>query len=162
MIDKAQNREVFSNEELEALESNIAVMIESLADASHANRDPPEAVNLEWSSRLSQNRPGAPCVIIDRGILQEIVRGNHKWTDWAPLLKCHPRTIRRLALAEGLVDPGQPVYSTDVNEDGNTRRVYNPQGPHSRTSVMSDNELDAALTEILEMHLSQISLFSTF
>lgn len=130
----------------------MALMVEALADASHASRDPPDAVHLQWSSRASSGARGAPSVSIDDAILEEIVRGNHKWTDWAPLLNCHPRTIRRLALAKGLVEPGQPVFSTHVNNNGTRSRVYNRQGPRSRTSTKTDDELDALLTEILNTH----------
>lgn len=147
-----QNRQIFSDTEFTALESNIALLIESLSDATHENRDPPDSTDLQWSTRLVRNGPGAPSVKIDRAILTEIVHGNHKWTDWAPLLKCHPRTIRRLALSEGLVEPGQAVYSTQLNDDGSTYRHYNRQGPRSRTSGLTDNELDLAITDILNMH----------
>lgn len=107
-----QNQAVFPPDEFAALVTMIPILIETLEDASHESRDPPDDVDLDWISRDSSRGVGAPTVDIDPSLLSEIVSESHKWTDMAIILGCHARTIRRKALAAGLVAPGQAVYNT--------------------------------------------------
>lgn len=128
----------------------IPLLIETLEDASHESRDPPDNIDLDWVTRDSSRGAGAPCVDIDMSLLQEIVSENHKWTDMAVILGCHARTIRRKALAAGLVSPGQSVYNTVTNADGTTSRQYIIQGARSRTSTLTDAQLDVKVAEIIQ------------
>ena len=68
----------------------------------------------------------------------------------ALLLNCHPRTVRRRALEQGLVSAGSPVYTTVQNEDGSTSREYHIQGPRSRSSRMTDSQLDDNIRNIMQ------------
>lgn len=128
----------------------IPILIETLEDASHESRDPPDGVDLDWISRDSSRGVGAPTVDIDPSLLSEIVSESHKWTDMAIILGCHARTIRRKALAAGLVAPGQAVYNTVRDADGGTTRQYIVQGPRTRTSTLTDAQLDEKVAEIIQ------------
>lgn len=128
----------------------IPILVETLEDASHESRDPPDDIDLDWMLRDSTRGDGAPTVDIDTSLLREIVVENHKWTDMAVILGCHARTIRRKALAAGLVSPGQPVYNTIHDANGNSSRQYIIQGPRSRTSTLTDAQLDEKVAEIIE------------
>lgn len=45
-------------------------------------------------------------------------------TEIAAIVGCSARTIRRRALEQGLVEPGQPVYVDHINEDGSLTRFW--------------------------------------
>lgn len=145
-----QNQQVFPAEEFQALLTMIPIFIETLEDASHSSRDPPDEIDVSWVSRDPSVGVGAPQVNIDPSLLHEIVNESHKWTDMAVILGCHARTIRRRALQAGLVSPGQPVYNTVHDADGVTSRQYIIQGPRSRTSTLTDVQLDEKVGEIIE------------
>ncbi|KAI0371557.1 hypothetical protein BV20DRAFT_183669 [Pilatotrama ljubarskyi] len=68
-------------------------------------------------------------------------------TALAEVLGCHPRTVRRRALEQGLVPPGPPVRTPVVQPDGSTAYVYT--GRVRPVSSMTDAELDAAIPAIL-------------
>ncbi|KAG2108391.1 uncharacterized protein F5147DRAFT_576953 [Suillus discolor] len=74
-------------------------------------------------------------------------------TELGEIFGVSARTVRCRALEQKLVQPGEPVYITYVDEDGQAHRVY--QSSTGSQSTLSDEELDATVLHIL-------NLFPTF
>lgn len=91
---------------------------------------------------------GRPRIHVDHALLAEGLEITNS-TQFAALVGCSSRTIRRRALEQGLVQPGAPVYRDVVGEDGVVRRIYQP--PASRMSNLTDNELDTIIQSTLEI-----------
>lgn len=103
---------------------------------------------LEVSTRVRTGRPGRPRVNIDLELLAHSMDVRPNLKGLAAVFKCSSRTIRRIALAAQLVEPGAPVLSYEWDEDGNMYRVHNSSTP--RVSTLSDDELDAVVARILK------------
>lgn len=69
-------------------------------------------------------------------------------TGIAPEVGVFSRTVRRNALRVGLVEPGAPVFQTQVNEQGVVQIIHRSTAPP--ISDISDEELDQLLASTLE------------
>lgn len=125
-------------------------MIIDLDDACHRSSDVPDAPALVVAIRTRTGNRGRPRLNIDPTFLQAalVLRGP---TGLAPVFNCHPRTVRRRALALGLVEPEQPVYR---HTDGGVAREYNVPAP------MAPPALDDVALDILTHDI--LTVFPTF
>lgn len=123
-------------------------MIRLLEDACSQSMDPLDDDQISVITLQRTGKPGRPRIQIDRSFLDQAMalRGPHTI---GPLLKCHPRTVRRRALEYQMVEPGDPVKKVVVNPDGHLQTVWTSTTP--AMSTFTDEELDRAMGEILQM-----------
>ena len=124
-------------------------MVDRLDDACYLSNDPPDASPIPVISQSSNGKRGRPRKNIDSNFLAEAMRIRQP-SGIAPVLQCHPRTVRRHALDLGLVEPGQPVFLHRTLADGSHVRARNT-APRRTRSTLTDVELDAAIGQILEI-----------
>ncbi|KAK6991956.1 hypothetical protein R3P38DRAFT_3437757 [Favolaschia claudopus] len=135
---------------LEAAEpQSVATMADLLDEACHMSTDPQEGPSITVITESSTGRRGRPKKQIDPAFLQEALslRGP---SGVASVLNCHPRTVRRAALDQGIATPGVPVYVNESLADGTQQRTYT-SASRSAPSTLTDAQLDAAIGEILEI-----------
>lgn len=122
-------------------------MLNAIDDASRTSADPPEAVVIPVAQWSYSGQLGRPSVLVDPNFLVTSIslRGP---TEIAAIVGCSARTIRRRALEQGLVEPGQPVYVDHINEDGSLTRFWTSST--GGVSNLSDDDLDTMTLQILE------------
>lgn len=124
-------------------------MLERLADARNQSLDPPDGPALVVSSRPLTGRPGRPSVQIDRTFFFHALQLRGP-TQLAAIFRCSSRTVRRRAIEYEFVEPGEPVFIQEVDEEGNVQWIYN-LSTTAPVSDMSDDDLDARVLSILEI-----------
>jgi hypothetical protein len=122
-------------------------MVTALNEASSRSADPPET-GLSITHRRSEGRVGRPKIHINPTFLSSALqlRGPARLST---IVDCHPRTVRRRALELGLVTPGEPVYRDTTADDGSITRTWT--STTSPVSVISDEELDLEINDVLEI-----------
>ncbi|KAJ8090047.1 hypothetical protein PM082_018627 [Marasmius tenuissimus] len=144
-----QHYRKFDPDELETITTSIMQMILHLDNARNVDMDPPDRDFPFPSPPQEQDTPrgrGRPRAYIDPQLLALAVdlRQTKKLAD---ILQVHVRTLRRRALEQGLVEPGQPVYVDFETEEGVVMRVY--QSSTGPMTDISDSDLDEALHNII-------------
>ncbi|KAJ7220272.1 hypothetical protein GGX14DRAFT_560077 [Mycena pura] len=143
------HQHVFPPAEFALLQGNISSMVDRLDDTCYLSNDPPDVSPIPVISQSSNGKRGRPRKNIDPNFLTEAMRIRRP-SGIAPVLQCHPRTVRRHALDLGLVEPGQPVFIHHTLADGSHVRARNA-APQRTRSTLTNNELDAAIGQILEI-----------
>ncbi|KAL0070085.1 hypothetical protein AAF712_002572 [Marasmius tenuissimus] len=88
-----------------------------------------------------------PRTYIDPHLLSIAVESQTVEEKWRKFFNVHVRTLRRRALEQGLVEPGEPVYVDFETEEGVIMRVYRSStGP---MSDITDEDLDEAMHSII-------------
>ncbi|KAK7041377.1 hypothetical protein R3P38DRAFT_2512211 [Favolaschia claudopus] len=143
------HRNLFPPAEFATLQQSVATMADLLDEACHMSTDPQEGPSITVITESSTGRRGRPKKQIDHAFLQEALslRGP---SGVASVLNCHPRTVRRAALDQGIATPGVPVYVNESLADGTQQRTYT-SASRSAPSTLTDAQLDAAIGEILEI-----------
>ncbi|KAJ7786755.1 hypothetical protein B0H14DRAFT_2400263, partial [Mycena olivaceomarginata] len=126
----------FPPSEYATLQRSITTMVQQLDETRHLSSDPPDGPHLVVSQRVSTG--GWPRIEIDPTFLAEALqlRGGHHL---AQVFRCSPRTVRHRALAYGLAEPGQRVYTDTAQPDGTVARVYTSST--RQVSAITDAEL---------------------
>ena len=124
-------------------------MVDSLDQACHQSSDPYRGPQLQVVSRVQTGRRGRPRIEINQDFLQYALVLRCPTGISKSLQSCSSRTICRRALEHGLVDPGAPVCTEEELPNGQVAQVYTSSTPP--VSVLSDPELDALLTSILQI-----------
>jgi hypothetical protein len=138
-----------SNAEYDNAVQSVTAMLANLDMALHTSRDTADILAPTLAARVSNGRRGRPRVVISEGLLREGSRIGGTNRQLAQYADCHPRTIRRRKLEAGLGRPGRSVREVDELEDGShTARYRNPAV--STIAEISDNDLDAAVTGVLQ------------
>ncbi|KAL0061141.1 hypothetical protein AAF712_012061 [Marasmius tenuissimus] len=142
-----QHYRLFQPDELEVMTESAIQMVLHLDDMRNTLMDPPDRpFPLPESPNEPQQGPGRPRKAIDSNLLKMAV-DMRRTKRLAEILGVHVRTLRRRALAEGLVEPGEPVYVEYETEEGLIMRVYRSStGP---VSDISDDDLDEAMKSII-------------
>lgn len=122
-------------------------MIQDLTDAIGQSMDQPdapapEAVTLEYTGR-----PGRPRKVINPELLAAGMSVGGP-TFMGELLDVSSRTVCCRALEAGLVEPGDPVYTETVNEEGDVTRTY--ASSTAPQSDLSDEALDGIMVQLLD------------
>lgn len=122
-------------------------MIDDLDDARFRSADPPDSdmTNLIAYHEQSGQR-GRPSFVIDKDFLEYALRFEGP-TAIARMLNCHPRTVRRRALEYGLVDPQDPVFQAEEDDEGNAIIVHTTAS--HPVSTIPDDELYDLVQECL-------------
>lgn len=146
-----QHRQAFPPAEFLVLQSSVTEMVAALNDARQASSDPSEGTGIIIAHRRRTGKKGRPRVEIEPHVLS-FGLGVRGPTGLAPVIGCHPRTIRRRALEHGLVAPGEPVYYDSVLPDGSSQRTWSSSAP--AISILSNDEqaLDLEIAAILELY----------
>lgn len=128
-------------------------MIQDLTDAIMQSSDLPDAppsnpVSLEYTGGR-----GRPKKVIDPDVLAAGMSVGGP-TFMGELLDVSPRTVRRRALEQGLVEPGDPVYVDTVEENGDLTRTYTSSSAQSRNrnqGGLTNEQLDIIMSQLLEL-----------
>ncbi|KAF8139650.1 hypothetical protein EV363DRAFT_1089630, partial [Boletus edulis] len=134
----------------ETVLSSVTSMIQSLDNAVITSSEVPDIPPIlpELEAMVEDNGYGRPRININPDDLAALTSGRRVTrTRLAELYGCHPRTIRRRLLEFGLSEPGPPVFTTEMHEDGTATRVYRP-GSSSDLSTLPDDQLDALILSI--------------
>src|ERR1700749_1118972 len=99
------------------IQTSVHEMLRLLHEAVNNSLDPPDAPHLTTSYLVHTGRPGQPSVYIPRDVLAAALQYRGP-THLAPIFSCSSRTVRRIALEYGLVEPGPPVYVDYIDEAG--------------------------------------------
>lgn len=129
------------------IQTSVHEMLRLLHEAVNNSLDPPDAPHLTTSYLVHTGRPGRPSVYIPRDVLAAALQYRGP-THLAPIFSCSSRTVRRIALEYGLVEPGPPVYVDYIDEAEEVHRFYTSSTGAS--SDLSDDELDALISDIVE------------
>lgn len=123
-------------------------MVDDLDRACHESLDPPDGPPPIVVQRIRTGRRGRPRIEIDPHFLSHalLLRGP---TGIAPTVGVSSRSIRRRALQYGLVEPGAPVFQIVLGPDGTHQTIHTSTS--APISDMSDEELDAAISSILQI-----------
>ncbi|TCD62111.1 hypothetical protein EIP91_007465 [Steccherinum ochraceum] len=153
-----QHGHVFTPAELSTLRQNGEAMITDLDNASHISADPPDAPPPPVVEIVRTGRRGRPRKRLERGFLRQalelrgpvgIARGiNEAASANGTNVFASARTVRREALRNHFVEPGEPVHSTETHADGSTTHTYT--STTAPVSTLSDDELDACVAHILQ------------
>lgn len=129
------------------LQNNAGDMVKALDEACHRSMDPPSMPAPAVTHRHRTGRPGRPRIEIDPAFLANALvhRGPHMLEH---VTNCSSRTIRRRALEQGLVQPGLPVFTEQIEEDGTITRLHT--STTAATSNLSDEQLDTLIAATLE------------
>ncbi|KAF7364508.1 hypothetical protein MVEN_00319500 [Mycena venus] len=138
-----QHCAAFPSAEYAVLQQSITAMVQQLDEARYLSSDPPGAPDMVVSQRVAT--VGRPRIEIDPEFLAQAIqlRG-----PLASVFRCSARTVRRRLLHHGLSEPGQRVYNDTPHADGTIARSYTSTS--RPVSTLTDSELDALLTSILE------------
>lgn len=126
---------------------SIRVMIENLRTAKAMSSDepdeePPEIIRQEYSGGR-----GRPRTIID----PDALRMMYEYSGPASLGRffgVSARTVRRQAVAAGIVEPGKPVCTQSVEDDGTVITTYHGSASGSMSDI-TDADLDAQVANAL-------------
>ncbi|KAJ8088216.1 hypothetical protein PM082_013767 [Marasmius tenuissimus] len=142
-----QHYRLFQPDEMETMTDSALHMILYLDDMRNTIVDPPDRpFPFPETPNEPQRGPGQPRKAIDPNLLRLAV-DMRRTKRLADILQVHVRTLRRRALEEGLVEPGEPVYVEFETEEGLIMRVYRSStGP---VSDISDHDLDEAMKSII-------------
>ncbi|KLO07604.1 hypothetical protein SCHPADRAFT_641304 [Schizopora paradoxa] len=139
-----QHGHLFTPEEVERCEDSMSLSLSMLVEA---REHVPDRSPLPLSTRVRTGRPGRPRVHVDPTLLARSMEVRSNFVGLATEFKCSSRTLRRIALAAQLVEPGAPVISYDWDEEGNLYRIHQSSTP--RVATLSDQELDDIVGRIL-------------
>ena len=128
--------------------SSIQAMKVDLEHAKHVSVDEPDHAPVPHTSLVYTGRPGWPRIQVDPGILTTASQLGGP-TALSRVFGVSSRMIRRQELEQGLVEPGDAVYSTFTDSDGHTTRIY--MSSTGAQSSLTDNELDEIVLKILNM-----------
>lgn len=145
-----QHRPCFPAAEYSILQSSLVTMIDGLNRAKQLSSDPSDGPAISISHRQSNGKRGRPRVYIEPHFLS-FALGIRGPTGLAPAIGCHPKTIRRRALENGLVHAGAPVYQDTSLPDGTIQCTWTSSAP--AISRISDDysALDFEVAGILEL-----------
>lgn len=135
-------------DEFQVIESSIHNMVACLDQASQISNDVPDAPPPSTSELTQTGRPGRPRIEINPELLQIALDIRGGPTSLGTVFGCHPRTVRRRALEQGLVEPCSPVYVDYERPDGTITRIY--RSSTRAATDMDDTELDEVMISILE------------
>ncbi|KAJ7784843.1 hypothetical protein DFH07DRAFT_714418, partial [Mycena maculata] len=142
---------LFSSAEFEIIRTSVADMQDALDAAVNQSSDPLTTPLLVVSKKIPNGKgTGRHRIEIDpqflSGVLQ--LRGP---TGIATSIGCHPRTVRRRAIEQGLAIPAPPVCRREVQEDGTVVKIWQSTGP-TIAAISDDPEaLDQQVGEILQL-----------
>ncbi|KAJ8073836.1 hypothetical protein PM082_012114 [Marasmius tenuissimus] len=143
-----QHYRKFDPDELETITWSVSQMILYLDNARNVELDPADAP-FPFPEPPEPEEPcgrGRPRTYIDPHLLS-IAVDLRQLKRMAEILNVHVRTLRRRALEQGLVEPGEPVYVDFETEEGVIMRVYRSStGP---MSDITDEDLDEAMHSII-------------
>lgn len=122
-------------------------MIKDLDDACHRSSDQADGPTLVVATRTRTGKSGRPRLDIDPTFLHSALRLRGP-AGLAPVFNCHPRTVRRRALALGLVQPGQPVNHRPVQPELGMNQEHAAVAPMP-PPVVDDAILDGMVFDIL-------------
>ncbi|KAF7345496.1 hypothetical protein MVEN_01568100 [Mycena venus] len=125
-----QHRAAFPSTEYAVLQQSITAMVQQLDEA--------RVLPLG----------GRPRIEIDPEFLAQAIQLRGP-AHLASVFRCSARTVRRRLLHHGLSEPGQRVYNDTPQADGTIARSYTSTS--RPVSTLTDSELDALLTSILEV-----------
>jgi hypothetical protein len=128
------------------MEQGIRDMITDLHLAKHSSADTPDALPIPTTAVVHTGQRGRPKIQIDPNILATSIQLRGP-TELARVFDVSARTIRRRALEQGLVEPGEPVYVDFENDDGTITRLYTSSS--GSQSDLSDDQLDSIMLQIL-------------
>ncbi|KAF7346893.1 hypothetical protein MVEN_01441500 [Mycena venus] len=141
-----QHRTAFSSAEYTVLQQSITAMVQQLDEARYLSSDPPDAPDVVVSQRVATG--GRPCIEIDPEFLAQAIQLRGP-AHLASVFRCSACTVRRRLLHHDLSEPGQHVYNDTPQADGTIARSYTSTS--RPVSTLTDSELDALLTSILEV-----------
>ncbi|KAJ7798084.1 hypothetical protein B0H14DRAFT_3492899 [Mycena olivaceomarginata] len=127
------------------IQQSISNMLALLEEARHLSSDPPAGACLIVTTQVSTG--GRPRIEIDPAFLSHALTLRGPTHLRAIFGGASARTIRRRALKDGLVEPGQPVYTDTPQPDGSVSRTYTSTS--APVSTITDDELNIMLTDIL-------------
>lgn len=134
--------------QLDILQTSISAMITDLdtvktRSVNHLGTDHIEATHTVYTGRR-----GRPRIEIDEDTLEESYR-HRGATGLGQLFNLSSRTVRRRVLEAGLAEAGEPVYVAFEDVDGNSWQFYSGSNRNSSHSMLSDEELDGVMIQIL-------------
>lgn len=142
-----QHRDGFPPTEFAILQSSADEMIKDLDDACHRSRDRADGPALVVATRRRTGKSGRPRLDIDPTFLHAALKLRGP-AGLAPVFNCHARTVRRRALALGLVRPGQPLNHPPVQPEGVVGQERHPVAPIP-TPIVDDAALDGIVSDAL-------------
>ncbi|KAK7051234.1 hypothetical protein VNI00_004734 [Paramarasmius palmivorus] len=144
-----QHYRIFSPDELEVITESLTEMILALDESRNTIHDPPDAPFpfFQPEENHEPQGPGRPRKHIDPQLLS-IAVNMRQTKKLARILQVHTRTLRRRALEQNLVEPGEPVYVEFVTEEGLVMRVY--RSSTGTVSDISDDQLDDSIRSIIQ------------
>jgi hypothetical protein len=125
---------------------SIQNMMADLEVAKTASTDEPDIPPAVHTTITHTGGRGRPRIEIDSDILATAYQlaGPARLSE---VFGVSARTIRRRALEQEIVQPGNPVYVTFTDDEGNTTRVYT--SATGSQSTLTDEELDTIMLDIL-------------
>ncbi|PIL36082.1 hypothetical protein GSI_01742 [Ganoderma sinense ZZ0214-1] len=142
----SQHQRVFPPSEYTTLQDSLTRMVADLDQACHQSIDPPDADPLQVVQIVRTGRRGRPPKKIQRQFLQFALEMRGP-AAIARLLNCSSRHVRHEALRLGLAMPGDPVFSSTTDAEGNHIRQHTMST--APVSTLTDDELDQALIAML-------------
>lgn len=121
-------------------------MVADLDEAKGRSADYPDAPPIEAVTTIQTRRRGHPRIEINPNVLETALQFAGP-TRLGGIFGVSSRTVRRRALENELVEPGHPVYIEFTDESDVTYRYYTSST--RAQSVLSDDELDSAMLQIL-------------
>lgn len=128
--------------------SSIQAMRMDLEHAKLVSVDEPDEPPAAHTSLVYTGRPGRPRIQIDPNILVTASQLGGP-TALSQVFGISARTIRRRELEQGLVEPGEAVYTTFTDSEGHTMRIYTSST--GAQSSLTNDELDEIVLKILNM-----------
>jgi hypothetical protein len=142
-----QHAAILSSEDLSTINTSLQSMIDHLDRAAVASADPPDGVTIETTFITHTGRPGRPRIDIDHDILSTALQMRGP-TALAPVFGASSRTVRRRALEYGLVEPGPPVRTESVADDGSSHLHHTSST--APVSDLSDDAIDSIVRQIIQ------------
>ncbi|KAG1800634.1 uncharacterized protein BJ212DRAFT_1273783 [Suillus subaureus] len=121
-------------------------MVADLDEAKGRSADYPDAPPIEAVTTIQNQSHGHPHIEINPDVLETALQFAGP-TRLAGIFGVSSHTIQHRALENELVEPGHPVYIKFTDEGGVTCRYYTSST--GSQSVLSDDELDSAMLQIL-------------
>ncbi|KAK7008037.1 hypothetical protein R3P38DRAFT_3593223 [Favolaschia claudopus] len=146
-----QHQYIFPEDEFATLQRSVTRMHTALASAAEESADPVQDPPLVVMKKQKNGKgTGRHILAIDTHFLDSALKMRGP-AHIAKVLHCHPRTVRRRALAAGLVLPGAPVRRHELTPDGRVRAVWQSTGP-AISAISNDPEaLDFHVRDILQL-----------